>query len=69
MYKLQGMLFLILGRCYCLFLADVIAMVHDRCCCHGIMADVIALCFFCFIADVIAMYFKVHLHSMFSTYM
>ena len=28
------------------FLADVIAMVHDRCCCHGIMADVIALCLF-----------------------
>ena len=40
------MLFLILGRCYCLFLADVIAMVHERCCCHGIMADVIALCLF-----------------------
>ena len=37
---------LILGRCYCLFLADVIALVHERCCCHGIMADVIALCLF-----------------------
>ena len=28
-----------------IFLADVIAMAHDRCC-HGIMADVIALCLF-----------------------
>ena len=26
----QGILFLIVGRCHCLFLADVIAMVHDR---------------------------------------
>ena len=25
-----------------IFLADVIAMVHDRCYCHGIKADVIA---------------------------
>ena len=29
-----------------IFLADVIAMVHDRCCYHHIMADVIALCLF-----------------------
>ena len=37
---------LTLGRCYCLFLADVIAMVHDRCYCHIIKADVVAPCMF-----------------------
>ena len=37
-----------------IFLADVIAMVHDRCYCHGIRVDVIAL-YVCFMADVIAM--------------
>ena len=35
--------YLLLGRCYCLFLADVIAMVHDRYYCYGIKVDVIAL--------------------------
>ena len=33
---------LTLGRCYGLFLADVIDMVHDRCYCHIIKADVVA---------------------------
>ena len=43
MYKAQGMYLNIRQMLLPIFLADFIAMVHDRCYCHGIMADVIAL--------------------------